>query len=325
MYNGKYDLTPEQFQRNLGAVELELFMGGRRVAENYRPYSVYVVAQPGAGKTALRSAIEVEYQSETADHPFVEFNPDDVAIRHEYYREILKEYPDESYQILQKFVSPALDNYLKPKAVELRSNIIQEGTLANTDAYIKILDFQKNGGKAEIGEVQEDGTRKEVDVNGGYFIDINVLAVDRYESLLSSYEREQEFRELGLPPRAVTEANHDSSYDKILNTINEIENRKLGDRIRIYRRGIVKSMPILVYDTGRANSSMTAVEKIKEERANNRKELMINPQKYLSRISALRDRVKENGTKIQMEKIDKLEKQFMAELQKNKERNDEER
>ncbi len=84
-------------------------------------------------------------------------------------------------------------------------------------------------------------------------------------------------------------------------------------------------MPILVYDTGRANSSMTAVEKIKEERANNRKELMINPQKYLSRISALKDRVKENGTEIQMEKIDKLEKQFMAELQKNKERNDEER
>lgn len=325
MYNGKYDLTPEQFQKNLGAVELELFMGGRRVAEDYRPYSVYVVAQPGAGKTALRSSIEVEYQVETADHPFVEFNPDDVAIRHEYYREILREYPDESYQILQKFVSPALDDYLKPKAVELRSNIIQEGTLSNTDAYVKILDFQKNGGKALIGELHEDGSREEIDVNGGYFIDINVLAVDRYESLLSSYEREQEFRDLGLPPRAVTEANHDSSYDKILNTISEIEKRGLGDRIRIYRRGIVKSMPILVYDTGRANSKITAVEKIKEERNNNRKELMVDPEKYLSRIRNLKDRVSKNGTETQMKKIDELEKQFIAELQKNNERNEEER
>ena len=126
----KYKLTSEQFNRNLKMAELAIFMKGKSVEEGKQPYSVYIVAQPGAGKTGLRAFVESNFQEERAKYPFIEFNPDEVAIYHEYYREILRDFPLESYKMLQEFVSPALDNYLKPKAIKLRNNIIQEGTLA---------------------------------------------------------------------------------------------------------------------------------------------------------------------------------------------------
>jgi len=162
----KYDLTDKEYQEALKMAELAIFMNGTR-SEN--PTSVFIVAQPGAGKTGLRFHVEREYGYMN----FTEFDPDEVAIYHKYYHEILKEFPKESYQILQRFVRPALDTYLRSKAVQLRTNIMQEGTLAATQGYIDILDFQKNGGKAKVGE-KKDGTKEEVEVPGGYNIDINV-------------------------------------------------------------------------------------------------------------------------------------------------------
>lgn len=156
----KYTLTQEEFNRDLKMAELAIFMKGKSVQKGKQPFSVYVVSQPGAGKTGLRAFVENDYKEERAINPFIEFNPDEVAIYHEYYREIIEEFPQEAYQMLQEFVSPALDKYLKPKAVELRNNIIQEGTFANTKAYTDILRFQKYGGVAEVGSLQEDGKRK---------------------------------------------------------------------------------------------------------------------------------------------------------------------
>ena len=57
----------------------------------------------------------------------MEGNATEDYINHEYYQEILEEFPDESYKILQRFVKPALDNYLRKRAVELRNSIVQEG------------------------------------------------------------------------------------------------------------------------------------------------------------------------------------------------------
>lgn len=284
--NTKYDLTEEEFQRCLKTAEMAVFLDARK---SQKPISVFVVAQPGAGKTGLRSYVEREHLTKT----FIEFNPDEIAIYHKYYNEILEEFPRESHTILQRFVLPALDDYLRKKAVQLRTNIMQEGTFASTDGYLRILDFQKNGGKAKLGPILEDGTRKEIEVNGGYKLDINALAVDRFESLLSCDEREEDFIEQGLPQRAVTSANHDRAYENMLKTITKIEQKGLYDRIRVFRRGKEEQKPELVYETG-SDRYPNAVQAIIEEREKNRLNLLSNPDAYLQRIEKLKQRVTNN-------------------------------
>lgn len=312
--NTKYDLTPEEYNKCLTIAEIATFMEGETV-EN--PISIFVAAQPGAGKTGLKSYVINEAQDNRKLESYIEFNPDDISIHHKYYQEILEEFPDESYQILQRFVRPALDTYLRQRAVELKNNIVQEGTFGTTDGYIEILNFQKNGGNAQIGKLREDGTRQNKFVKGNYNIDINILAVDKFESLLSSYEREQYFRDHGLPPRVVTRENHDSSYEKMLETIRVIERKKLFDRIRVFKRGYSIDRPELVYVSG-DNRYPSAVEAVIAERSKNRQELLKNPEEYFQRINNLRAKVKQNGIQQQMDKLEELEELFQNEIEKQK-------
>lgn len=306
----KYDLTNEEYNSCLSMAEISIFMKSERVEE---PKSVFVVAQAGAGKTGLRNFLINEAQNNGNITSYTEFNPDEIAIFHKYYREILEEFPDSSYKILQRFVSPALDTFLRQRAVELRNNLVQEGTFGNTDVYLKILDFQKNGGKANIGPVKEEGTRETKNVQGGYKIDINVLAVDRFESLLSCYEREQYFRDNNLPPRVVTPGNHDFAYNKMLETLQIIENKRLFDRIRVYKRGDSADRPELVFTSGDTKYS-TITEAINTERLKNRQELLRNSEQYFLRIQNLRERIKENGIEAQLDRLNQLEAEFREEL-----------
>lgn len=225
--------------------------------------------------------------------PFIEFNPDDIAVHHEHYKEILRDFPEQSYQILQRFVNPALDNYLRKRAVELRNNIVQEGTFGSTDAYVNIMDVQKKG---------------------GYFVDVNILAVDRFESLLSCYEREQYFKEVGLPPRTVTMVNHDRAYKNLLDTVHLVEQKKLADRIRVFKRGYIMERPELVYISGDRKYSNVA-ECIVTERMNNRRQILSIPEEYLERIGALKQKAGDDD--IQMRKLEELETQFVNEMGKN--------
>lgn len=307
--NEKYDLTKEEFESSLKMAELALLM---RTKASNKPKSIFIVSQAGGGKTGLKAFIEAEKQREQTGDLFVEINPDEVAIYHKYYEQILKEFPNESYAKLQKFVLPALDQYLRQRAVQLRNNIIQEGTFGSTNGYLEILNFQRNGGKAKIGKVQENDEREEVEVNGGYDVEIDVLAVDRFESLLSSYEREQGFIELNLPPRAVTAENHDRAYNKMLETLQQIDEKKLYDKIRVFKRGKTETTPELVYTSGE-KTYQNAVECIKQIRNKDRKRLFANSDEYLKRIETLKSRVK---TKIQMDKITELEQEFSQLLAK---------
>lgn len=95
------------------------------------------------GKTGLKSFLINESQSLGSFSKFIEFNPDEISTHHKFYPEIIQNYPDDSYTILQRFTRRALDEYLRQRAVEIRCNIMQEGTFGSTDSYIEILNFQK--------------------------------------------------------------------------------------------------------------------------------------------------------------------------------------
>ncbi len=310
----KYDLTQEEYNRCLIRAEIATFMQGETVD---RPVSIFIVGQAGAGKTGLKRFAINEAEGMRKLGRYIELNPDEVAIHHEHYQKIIKEFPNESYKILQRFVSPAMDTYLRPKAVELRNNILQEGTFGAMEGYLTILDFQKNGGNASIGKLNNDGTREKRNVRGGYDIEINILAVDKFESIISCYEREQYFREAGLPPRVVTMENHDRAYINMLETIKAVESRGLFNRIRVFKRGYSPDRPELIYVNGDGKYAGT-VDAVTAERARNRKELLSNPEQYIERIERLRERINNNGIKQQLTRLEELEDMFNEEVKKHR-------
>ena len=266
------------------------------------------------GKTGLKSFLINESQSLGSFSKFIEFNPDEISTHHKFYPEIIQNYPDDSYTILQRFTRRALDEYLRQRAVEIRCNIMQEGTFGSTDSYIEILNFQKNGGNVPIGRVQEDGKRTIRHVRGNYIIEVNTLAVNRYESLLSCFEREQDFDESGLPPRAVTIENHDRAYEKMLDTIDIIEKRKLYDKMRVFRRGYIEERPELIYITGDRRFQSTA-EAIRQERKKQTVELFKNPEPYIIRIKDLKARATNYQNTSLIRRIDTLENMFYKQLE----------
>lgn len=306
----KYDLTEEEYNRCLKTAEMAIFMNAKGLKN---PTSIFVVAQPGAGKTSLKAYVINQAQDRGDLGKYIEFNPDVISSYHLHYLDVIKEHPDESHKILQKFTQRALDTYLRQRAVEIRCNIVQEGTF-RSDGYIDILNYQKHGGKIHKFDDKQNAFK---DVEGGYNIEINVLAVNRYESLLSCFEREQYFIENDLPPRPVTIENHDDSYEKMLKTIDIIERRKLFDTIKVFKRGYRENTPELIYISGDKRYPSIS-EAIRMERNKQEKELFNNPEVYLRRIKELRERVKVNNNEYLLNRIELLEKDFLYNLEKNK-------
>ncbi len=313
----KYDLTEEEFQRSLSIAELATFMNAQGVE---KPKSIFVVAQPGAGKTALKAYTKNIAQSNGYFLNPIEFNPDEISVHHKYYKEIMEEFPNDSYRILQRFTRPALDNYLRQRAVEFKCDIIQEGTFASTQGYIDIIDFQRNGGYSSFRKIPFNSNNQDQKfVQGGYNIEINCLAVNRFESLLSCFEREQYFIEMGLPPRSVTIENHDRAYENMLNTIDLIEEGKMFDKIQVFRRGKIEDRPELIYDEKEKKYPKVS-DFIKLERKRQEKELFNNPDIYIERLNSLRKKVKQNkdNNSSLLDRINKLEEIFKEELEKYK-------
>ena len=285
MDDTKYDLTEDEYNQCLAMAEIAIF---GRCEGTDKPKSIFAIAQPGAGKTGLRAYLVNEAQNSGLFGKFIEFNPDEVAIHHKHYREIMREFPDDAFRILKRFTNPALDTYLRQRAVELKCNIMQEGTFATTDGYLNIINCQKNG---------------------GYDVDVNILAVNKYESLLSSFEREQYFVENGLPPRAVTMENHEYSYNRMLETIDIVEQRRLFDQMRVFRRGYIESRPELIYVAG--DSRFPSVrEAIVHERRTQENQLFNNPSLYLDRIEELKERLKLNKNESLENRLNSLKKMF---------------
>ena len=64
----------------------------------------------------------------------------------------------------------------------------------------------------------------------------------------------------------------------------------------------------------------SAVEAVTVERLKNRRELLRNPEKYLKRIEALRERVNKNGINAQLDRLEELENEFNKEVSLQNER-----
>jgi len=153
--------------------------------------------------------------------------------------------------------------------------------------------------------------------NNGYNVEINVIAVDKYESFLSCIERDLLLLELGYDPRPVARTNHDRMYDPFLSEIMVMEKEKLCDEVRVFVRGESKR-PKLVWKTG-DNKYSCAQEAIISERAKERNKILSQPHVYMERLREAKEKVKvlvsdEKMKNNYLVQLTQLEKEFFNEL-----------
>ena len=97
-----------------------------------------------------------------------------------------------------------------------RFNIITEGTMKCTSEAIDLLEnFKKDG----------------------YYVELDILSVPKFESYGSILFRYAENMEKERFPRLVPNKVHEESFSRLLITLDELTKRGLYDNINVYRRG----------------------------------------------------------------------------------------
>lgn len=260
-----------------------------------KPTIMYLTGQPGSGKTTLGKFLQMQLaqQGKCA----VEVGADKIATFHKYYDELLKLLPNECYLLSREFVKPAKPVIFN-KLIENKLNILRECSLTK-------------------GEKDYKGMQQFID--NGYEVDINIMAVDKYESFLACTERDIKLMELGFDPRPVARVNHDRMYNPLLQELIEIQKRGLSTRIRVFTRGGKSSIhPHLAWSTG-DDKYQNAYEAIISERSKERKILLQKPQEYLQRIADAKQSIglmitEERLRNNYLEGLDQLEAEFVNEL-----------
>ena len=301
----KFTLTEEDIKIGIEDVFTQLLLEARRKkhgAKSLRelgtenPTIVYVVGQPGSGKTTLGKHREEEYDEQ--GEVIVGIGSDKIATYHRYYEEVSKLLPDECYRITRQFVRPAEPQiYERIRANKL--NIIRERVL--------------NKGEKDYADMQ-------IFKNAGYRVELDIMAVDKYESFLSCMERDIKLMELGFDARPVARANHDRMYDPMIQELIEIGKRGLSTRINVYTRGDNLAKPELAWTSdGEDKRYPNAQEAVICERAKERRKILQKPQAYLARIEEARRKlsimVEDEKTKRNyLRELNQLEKEFLSEL-----------
>lgn len=208
----------------------------------------FLVGPPGSGKTGLEIYLnnEMLLQNEYS----LKIGSDKLATYHPDYEKWVQLPSDECYVISRKFTIPA-------------SKLIYEELRKNKVNMLFEKTFHK--GKEDLEFVKKFK-------DAGYNVVINVVATDKYESILSCHERDIKAAEIGILPRPVSRKNFDRMYTTFLSEIITMENMKLCDQIRVFTRGKKMSRPNLVYKSGDSNY-MNAYQAVEEERSKQRRNL----------------------------------------------------
>lgn len=279
----KYDLTDEEFKQGISNFFTQLLIEAKEQKpdakcmkdfSSQRPTISYLVGQAGSGKTTLRKYIRDEKYGKNGEC-VVELDADKLATFHRHYEDLLKLSPDDFYKATRKFVKPG-NEIVHKTVIDNKLNVVKEKVMHRGEADYKELSQFKDG---------------------GYDIDINIIAIDGSESFLCCIERDIDLIRNGFDPRRVTKADHDRMYTPFIGELREFAQRGICDSINIYGRGKKIGEPELLFSTSiKSEQGLDvegSIEALERERSRTHEEILSNPYAYFNRIRAARRNIDE--------------------------------
>lgn len=279
----KYDLNNEEFEEGINNFFMQLLIEAKTQREDAKslkdlsseqPTISYLIGQAGCGKTTLRNYLRNEKYTKNGEC-VVELDADKLATFHKYYEELIKLPPDDFYKLTRDFVKPG-NKVVHRTIINNRINVVKEKVMHKGEP-----DYQ------EVEQFKE----------GGYRVDMNIIAVDGYESFLCCIERDINLMKNGLYPRRVTRADHNRMYNPFIKELREFARRGLCDSINIYGRGEKINEPELLYSSDKNGKGGLNIEEcirsIKTERKRMHRDIISDPTLYLKRIKMARENIDE--------------------------------
>ena len=178
-----------------------------RYSPTENPKVFLLGGQPGAGKSGLENAINIENE-------YISISGDDYREYHPKFEELNIRYGKESSKYTQQWAGEITERLIKELGKE-KYNLIIEGTLRTAELPLKeAYRFKKIG----------------------YEVELNVVVVKPEKSYLGTLLRYEQMMTKGKTPRMTPKEHHDLVVNNIGNNLETIYNSKVFDNIKLFDR-----------------------------------------------------------------------------------------
>ena len=196
--------TDEELEKQFKKI---LYFYKSRYSPTENPKVFLLGGQPGAGKSGLENAINIENE-------YISISGDDYREYHPKFEELNIRYGKESSKHTQQWAGEITERLIKELGKE-KYNLIIEGTLRTAELPLKeAYRFKKNG----------------------YEVELNVVVVKPEKSYLGTLLRYEQMITKGKTPRMTPKEHHDLVVNSIGNNLEIIYNSKVFDNIKLFDR-----------------------------------------------------------------------------------------
>jgi adenylylsulfate kinase-like enzyme/cytochrome c2 len=212
-----------------------------------KPTLFMLGGQPGAGKTNVRKAIQASDKGKGS----AVIDPDDLRTYHPQYTAFVKDNADTAASRVHEDAM-AWARELRAKAMEMRLNVVFDGTLGST-----------GGAKSMAKEASKNG----------YDIEVHVIATSlevsqqsvrgRYEQAYDAYKKDPDN---SVPPRNVPESIQRNTYNNIPGTLEDLCKMGVVSRMCISNRSGDKLNDVVGKSAVKEDGGKTATSALKKER-----------------------------------------------------------
>ncbi len=193
-------------------IKPELFAGAKPVQ---KPIAIIFGGQPGSGKSP---AVDAAVQELEKGGGVVQIIGDELRAYHPKHRDLMAA-DDKTASIYTGADSGAWVEKSIAHAKQHRYNLVIEGTMRDADKVAETMQSLRAA---------------------GYEIEARALAVNprlSWQGVLLRYEHQKASRGFG---RMTAPEAHDAGLNGVPNTLERIEQDKLADRVKVYRRGAIE-------------------------------------------------------------------------------------